>query len=353
MVHMMAHGAAPSGMARAFFMHNHRVVLWLWGLGMFLYCWVGLSASIRHGFCAERTRPIHIGALTDSWGPTPPIVGLRDGLIGLGYREQHDFVLGVRFTQGDRTLLTVAAAQMLEAGAELLFADSNNTAKALQHVTTRLPIVFASVEDPVGSGLVQSFAKPGGNITGVATRDVALAPKRLQVFHNLVPMIKRVLFLYDIHDDYSAASAQLYQRAGQRLGLEVIVHTARTQAEVQTRLSQVQQEQIQGIIAPRCCGLDIPHMILETAHRQQLPTMFLTSDFWIERGALASFGFSFYEIGRQAARLVDKILHGIPPAQIPVEVNAKIAFTINVKTANTLGLKIAPAVVYQADHLVR
>ena len=275
------------------------------------------------------------------------------GLVSLGYREQEDFVLGVRFTQGDRTALPIAAAQIIEAGADLVFADSTNTAKAVQHATTHLPIVFAAVEDPVGSGLVQSFAQPGGNITGVATRDIALAPKRLQVFHELVPTLKRVLFLYDVHDVYPAAAARLYEQAAQRLGMELIVHTVQTHEEAQIRLSQMQQDKIQGIIAPRCCGLDIPHTILEAANQQQIPTMFLTSDFWIERGALASFGFSFYDTGHQAARLVDKILKGVHPAKIPVEVNAGIEFTVNVKTANILGLSIAPEVLYQADHVVR
>lgn len=329
------------------------VASWPSSLWVLVLCWVGCGFWTHAGHCAERVRPIHIGALTDSWGPTSTIVGFRDGLVSLGYREPEDFVLGVRFTQGDRTALAVAASQIIEAGADLVFADSNSTAKAAQHATTHLPIVFASVEDPVGSGLVQSFAKPGGNITGVATRDIALAPKRLQVFHELVPTLTRVLFLYDVHDVYSAAAARLYAQAAQRLGTELIVHTVHTQAEAQMRLSQVQQDNIQGIIAPRCCGLDIAYTILEAANQQQIPTMFLTSDFWIERGALASFGLSFYDTGRRAARLVDKILKGVHPAKIPVEVNAKIEFTINVKTANALGLRIAPEVLYQADHVVR
>ena len=328
-------------------------VAWVGALWVLMLCGVVLGFWTDEGRCGERARPVQIGALTDSWGPTPPIVGFRDGLVSLGYREGQDFVLGVRFTQGNRTLLPAAAVQMVEAGADLLFADSNNTAKAVQQATTHLPIVFASVEDPVGSGLVQSFAKPGGNMTGVATRDIALAPKRLQVFHDLVPNLTRVLFLYDVHDVYSVASAQLYQQAGQRLGLDVRVASVHTPAEAQARLAQLHQEGIQGLIAPRCCGLNLVAMILEAANQQRMPSMFLTSDFWMERGALASFGFSFYDTGRQAARLADKILQGVPPAKIPVEVNARIEFTINVQTANTLGLVIPPEVLYQADRLVR
>jgi putative ABC transport system substrate-binding protein len=280
-------------------------------------------------------------------------VGLRDGLVDLGYQENVDFVLGIRFTQGDRTILPVAARQLVEAGPMLVFADSHSTARAVQHATTRIPIVFAAVEDPVGAGLVQSFARPGGNITGVATRDIALGPKRLQVFHALVPALTRVVFLYEATDGSAEEAAHLYQEAAQRLGMTFVAQGVRTPEDVQTRLAQVRPQEGEGLIAPRCCALDIPGLILEAATRRQIPTMFGTKTFWIEHGALASFGSSFYAAGRQAARLVDKILKGALPAEIPVEVNATIEFTINLTTADALGLVIAPDVLDEADYLVR
>lgn len=302
---------------------------------------------------AEHARPVRIGALTGSWGPTPPIAGLRDGLVELGYRDDADFVLGVRFTQGDSTALAVAAQELVDAGAALLFADSNSTATAAQHATTQIPIVFAAVEDPVGSGLVQSFARPGGNITGVASLDIELGPKRLQLFHELVPGLTRVLFLYEATDVYAQQAAQGYREAARRLGIafeEQVVHTTE---QVQIMLAQLQQRQVDGILAPRCCALNIPGFILQAANEQRIPTMFAINVYWIERGALASFGSNTYLSGRQAARLVDKILRGAHPAQIPVEVNAKIQFTINLTTAAALGLAIVPDVLSQADQIMR
>ena len=121
------------------------------------------------------------------------------------------------------------------AGAALLFADSNSTATAVQHATTQLPIVFAAVEDPVGSGLVQSFAQPGGNITGVASLDIELGPKRLQLFHELVPGLTRVLFLYEATDVYSQEAANVYREAARRLGLELVGQVVRTTEEVANR----------------------------------------------------------------------------------------------------------------------
>jgi putative ABC transport system substrate-binding protein len=314
---------------------------------------IGMSGLYGDISRAEWARPVVIGALSESWGPTSGIVGLRDGLVQLGYREHADFYLGVRFTRGDRAALPEAARELVEAGAHLLFADSNSTARVMQHASAQIPIVFAAVEDPVGSGLVKSFAEPGAPITGVATLDTKLGPKRLQVFYELVPDLKRVLFLYDRRDVYAAAAAALYQEAGRELGLEVVVQEVSTEAQARVVLSQVKARGIGGILAPRCCALNIAGLVLEAGSRQRIPTMYTTKAFWMEAGALASFGSDFYASGVQAARLVDKIVQGAHPARIPVEVNSTVEFAINLKTAKALGLVIAPEVLYQADHIFR
>lgn len=314
---------------------------------------LGLSLTISNLGHAERTHPVLIGALTESWGPTPPIVGLRDGLVKLGYREDKDFFLGVRFTQGDRETLPVAAQELIDAGAALLFTESNATATAAQHVTTQIPIVFAGVEDPIGSGLIENFARPGGNITGVASLDIELGPKRLQRFYELIPTLKRVLFLYAAHDLYSVQAAKLYQSAARRLGIELLESVVHTQEEVLTTLSQLRALKVDGMLTPRCCALDIPGLILEASKEQALPSMHVNRTFWMEQGALAAFGANHYQLGFQAARLVDKIIQGESPAAIPVEAHSTIEFTINMKRAKALGLQIDPVVLYQADYVVR
>ena len=311
----------------------------------------GLLANVADA--AERDRPIHIGALTSSWGPTPGIVGLREGLLGLGYREGEDFVLGVSFTRGDIAALPVAARRLVDYGVDLILVHDTLTAKAAQMATNQIPIVFAAVEDPVGTKLVQSFARPGGNITGVATLDIELGPKRLQVFQETVPKLKRVLFLYGAMDVYAEAAAKVYRAAAHRLGMVLVEQAVRTKKEILTVLSQVRQRKVNGLLSPRCCTLNIPGFILEAATQQKIPTMFMNGAFWVERGALATYGPDFHESGRQAARLVDKILKGADPATLPVEMNPKIEFAINLKTAKALGLTIAQEVLYRADRLVR
>ena len=218
--------------------------------------------------------------------------------------------------------------------------------------TSRIPIVFAGGGDPVGAGLIQSFARPGGNITGVTDLGLELGPKRLQVFQELIPGLKRVLFPYDAADAYAVKEVRGYRDAARRLGIELVERAVRTEEEAQTTLAQVRQGEVDGILKPQALSLNIPGFILETTTQQGIPSMF-DAAFWVEQGGLASYGPDFYETGRQAARLVDKIIKGAHPGDIPVEVNPKIEFLINLKTAHVLGLTIAPEVLYQATRLIR
>lgn len=151
----------------------------------------GLLSGAAGG--TERARPFLIGALTAAWGHTPAVTGLRDGLRDLGYRENEQFVIGVRFTQGDLGALPAAARELVEQRVDLIFA-SGQSAKAAQAASTQIPIVFAGEADPLGMGLIQSFARPGGNITGVASLGVELGAKRLEVFREVIPGLQRLLF---------------------------------------------------------------------------------------------------------------------------------------------------------------
>jgi putative ABC transport system substrate-binding protein len=308
-----------------------------------------LTAEVR---AAERTRPFLIGALNTSWGPTPQVVGLRDGLLALGYRENEDFVIGVRFTQGDLAALPAAAQQLVHDRVDVIFAEHDEGAKAAQQATTQLPIVCVGVGNPVGHGLIQSFARPGGNITGVADLDLELGPKRLEVFRAIFPGLQQVLFPYHVTDAYATTAAQEVRTAARRLGIKLVERAVRTQEEARALLAALRPGEVDGILVPRCCALNIPGFVLDATAQQGMPTMFETA-FWVERGGLASYGPDLYASGQMAARLVDKIFKGTTPAEIPIEVNPKIKFVINLKVAKALGLMIAPEVLYQADHLIR
>lgn len=299
----------------------------------------------------EQNRLVKIGVLTPVWGATPQVVGLRDGLEELGYRENEDFVIGVRFTQGNLSMLSAAARDLVAMAPDLIVAH-DAAAVPIKQATAKIPIVFVGVTDPLGSGLVESFARPGGNVTGVSDRELQLGQKRLEVFAQMVPGLKRVLFLYDPQHAYASAGAKVYREAAGRLGIDLVERTIHKEEEAEAFFAGLHTGDVDGILRPPSPSLNIPGFILETAARESIPTMF-NGSFWVEQGALASYGPNEYASGRQAARLVDRILNGASPAEIPVELNDRIEFVINLKVSKALGLKIPSEVLYRADKLVR
>ncbi len=302
---------------------------------------------------APRAGPVRIGALTESWGPTPAIIGLRDGLQELGYRENEDFVIGVRFTQGNPAELAAAARDLVRHGVDLIVTgEGGNTARAAQMATDRIPIVFIGGSDPVGLGLVRSLARPGGNITGIADLDVELSPKRMEIFRELVPSLKRLLLVYDATNAYAVAQLIALREAAGRLGLTLVERPVRTEDEARAAITGLRKGEVDGILSPRFLSLNIPGFIRETALARGIPAMF-HGVFHVERGGLASYAAADGDLGRQAARLVDRILKGIKPADLPVEQPTKFDLVINLKTARALGLTIPQPLLIRADRLIQ
>jgi putative ABC transport system substrate-binding protein len=272
-------------------------------------------------------------------------------LLDLGYREDTDFVMGVWFTQGDTAALPARARDLVAQGVDIVIASLGQSARAAQQATSTVPIVLLGGGDPVRSGLVKSLARPGGNITGVTGQGPELGPKRLQVFRDLVPGLKRVLFPYDPADSQSVAEMVEYREGARRLGLILMERPVRTREEAETVIRGARRGEVDGLLATEPTGLNIPGLILERA--STIPTMFSGGRFWVERGGLAAYSSDWYAQGRQAARLVDKIVKGANPGTIPIESNSQIEFVVNLKVARAIGLAIPPEVLYTADRIIR
>jgi putative ABC transport system substrate-binding protein len=311
----------------------------------------GLDLLGRDVF-AQSPRLIKIGALTESWGPTPAIIGLREGLQELGYREDRDFVMGVRFTEGKVAELPEAARDLVRHRVDVIVTtESGTAAKAAQMATKEIPIVLIGSGDPIGLGLVRSLARPGGNITGIADLDAELVPKRMEIFRELIPSLKRLLVPYDATNADAVAQLPVHRQAAQRLGLTLVEKPVKSEDEARAVLTGLRKADADGVFAPRFLSSNIPGFILDIAQRGVLPTMF-TSAFFVERGGLASYAASLHELGRQAARLVDKILKGARPADLPVEQATKLELAINFKAASMLGLTIPRSFLLRADRVI-
>ncbi|HVE51410.1 MAG TPA: ABC transporter substrate-binding protein [Casimicrobiaceae bacterium] len=295
---------------------------------------------------------VKIGALTEGWGPTPGIVGLRDGLTALGYREGEQFVIGVRFTRGDVKALPQAMRDLMSSGSTIIFANGLNAAKVAKAATTTLPVVFAvEMPDPVQIGLVRTYSHPGGNLTGISDLSQELGPKRLEILKEILPGLKRVAFPYDPDDEPSVEALRLSREAARQLGMTLLERPLRTEQEARKIFATLRKSDADAVIIPGQLSLNIPGFILDMTSQHGLPTMF-SGAFWVERGGLVSYGADFHESGRLAARLVDRIIKGEKPAAIAVESNPRIELVINLKVAKALGLSLSPTLLQRATRVI-
>jgi putative ABC transport system substrate-binding protein len=298
---------------------------------------------------AQSSRTIKIGILTDAMVPWHSSTeGFRDGLKGFGYVEGKHVTFEARAAQADMTRVPRLAAELLQQKPDLLFCVSD----ACQRVTTQIPMVFAQVGDPVRLGLVESVARPGGNITGIADLRTDLTAKRLELFKETVPSLRRVLVTYDPRKPEEQEAATVARSAASRLGLTLLEHPITASLEIEAALAKLREGGQEGILIVQAgTNLNIPGRSLEVATSNKLPTMYPAS-FWTTFGALVSYGPDQYLQGRQAARLAHKILTGTPPREIPVELPDRIEFIINLKTAKRLGLTVPQPALIRADRVI-
>jgi ABC-type uncharacterized transport system substrate-binding protein len=313
---------------------------------------IALTLFTSGAGAVDRPKPIRIGALTDSWGPTPGLIGLRDGLTDLGYRENQDFVIGVRFTEGNIAALPQAARELVKQGVDVLFTNNPAPAKAAQQATKSIPIVFYGAGDPIGLGLIKSFSHPGGNITGVTDLDLELDSKRLEIFKEMIAGLTRILFPYDKADAFSVTQANVFRESARRLKVTLIEKPILHPDEAKAIFDDLKRTEVHGIIVPRSLSFNIPGLAVEVTGQKRIPTMFF-GPWYVDQGGIASYRPDFYKSGREASRLVDKILKGTDPRDIPVEVNNDIEFVVNLKVATALGIKITPEALYRATRVIR
>ena len=267
--------------------------------------------TLSHGPASpqQARRLYRVGALTGAWAPNHPAVeGLKAGLKELGFEEGRDVTFDIRFTEGKTEAFPAAAA-----------------------------------------ALVNEFAHPGGNASGVSGLFTELAPKRLEVLKAVIPTLRRVWAIYYADDPQSLAATRKAEEAAPPLKVELVARPVRTPEELASSLKAVRRGD--GLIAPDVAALDIPDQILQKSLSARIPVVFGTA-FWAGYGALVSYGADYHAQGRQAARLVAKILRGVHPQDLPVEGANKIELVINLKTAKRLGVTIPREILLRADKVI-
>ena len=304
----------------------------------------------------EFERPIKIGVLSPFWENSTHVNGLREGLEILGYRENIDFVIGIRFTSGDLEALPLAARELMEMEPDLLFTDHHMAALAVKNYRAHTPLVFISIYDPVEIGLVKSFAHPGGNSTGLTPLFSKFHPKVLEFYTRILPGKKRFLFLSSYSQEYGMGKLsdrilKNLNQAGRHLNIDLDMKFVSNKEEARRLLGAVRRKDVDAILTPL-----ISHNLfgysLKASQKEKIPLM-TTFPFATEQGALASYGVDWHVLGRQSARLMDKIFRGEDPGKIPVEVTDQMKLVINLKVAKELGITIPSEMLFRADRIIR
>jgi putative ABC transport system substrate-binding protein len=272
----------------------------------------------------------------------------RKGLQELGYVEGKNLELESRSAEGKAERLSGLAAELVRLKVDVLVVSQTPAATAAKQATSEIPIVMAGVGDPVGTGLVRSLARPGGNITGVSGLGTEIAGKALQVIREVIPSMKKAGMLANADDPFTKPYLANTQEAARRLSLEIVPAMIRSPAEIEPALADFQKQKVDVVIVqpslPRRAAAEL-------ALRYRLPTFGPTSQFPGE-GGLLSYSANQADLQRVAATYVDRILKGAKPADLPVQQAAVFDLAVNIKTAKALGITVPASVLVRADRVI-
>lgn len=281
------------------------------------------------------------------------ISGFRAGLKELGYQEGKNILVEVHNARGERAALNSAATELARNKADLVFTMGSSATTAAIAATKEIPIVFLHLLDPVAVGHVKSMERPGGNVTGVAGLSVQQAETRLKILREIVPTLRQVHIFYDIYNPVSRGHFSIAEAAATRLGLHVAGHPISNEKELKDTINRIKKREGDAIyhISDELVQSQTD-IIFSVARQKKLPTMFGGSA-WAAKGSLAGYGPNHFEMGRQAASLVDRILKGARPGNLPIERPKKFDLFINLRTASIIGIRVPPDVVSRADNVIR
>jgi putative tryptophan/tyrosine transport system substrate-binding protein len=297
----------------------------------------------------------YVSGTGNSSNPGPYVEALRKGLRDLGYVEGKNFVIEYRGAEGKGEPIPSLVNELVQLKVDVLVVPPMLSAiRAAKQATKTIPIVMVIQADPVATGIIESLARPGGNITGLATLSRELSGKRLELVKEVVPRMSRVAILREADSEGAAMGLKEYEAAA--LSLKIPIQSLEVrgpnpdlegafQSAVKGRASALMTITT-GILFRR------QKQIADLASRSRLPSMFEGST-WVESGGLMSYSTDDVAVYRRAAVYVDKILKGARPADIPVEQPTKFEFFINMKTAKQIGLNISQSVLFRADKVIR
>ena len=312
---------------------------------------------------AARTEQSAPNAVRIGWlkiqGPlhTPDqLQAFREGMRALGFVEGRDYLLEERYADGHESQLSTLTAELLGTGVRIIVATSQPSIIAAARMTKAVPIIGRMVDDPVTTGLARSLARPGGNITGIYTMTEEMNPKRLDLLKEVVPSIRRVGVL--LREDFPNAedaehSWQVAVAAARKLELELQALNVRSANDLTAAFEQATANKVDGIMTFRNpTVVTYLKLIAELCQKHRLPAVFDAREY-VEAGGLMSYGPDIDATYRQLATYVDKILHGTPPGELPIEQPTAFKLVINKRAADTIGIALPASLLAIADEVIK
>ena len=313
-----------------------------------------LSAPVSAN-AQQRGKVPRIGYLGSSSPSAVPhlVDAFRQGLRDLGYVEGQNIAIEYRWAEGRLERLPNLAADLVRLKVDVIFGSNTPGTVAAKKATTTIPIVMAVVGDPVGSGLVASLGRPGGNVTGLSSLAVELGPKQLQLLKQAVPRVSRVAVLSNPATQSHVLALKEVEVAARSLGVQLQILEARGSEEFDRAFAAMTRERASALLV-----LSDPVFLVyrtrlaDLAAKSRLPAMYGLREH-AEAGGLMAYAANYADLYRRAATYVDKILKGAKPGDLPVEQPTKFELVINLKAAKTLGLTIPQSVLIRADQVIQ
>jgi putative tryptophan/tyrosine transport system substrate-binding protein len=296
----------------------------------------------------------YISGTGDATNQGPYVDALRQGLQQLGYVEDKHYMIEYRGAEGKVERVPTLVNELVELKVDVLIAPLPPAIRAAKQATKTIPIVIVASVDPVATGLAESLAYPGGNITGISTLNQDVIGKRLELLKEVVPRVSRVGVLLDADGESSIMNLKEYETASAPLKIQIQpIQVRGINPDLKNAFQTAAKSRVGAMITITNANLFLQQKhIADLAIKNRLPSMYHGST-WVDAGGLMSYSTDELGAFRRAGAFVDKILKGTKPADLPIEQSTKFEFVINLKTAKQIGLDIPQSVLFRADKVIK
>jgi putative tryptophan/tyrosine transport system substrate-binding protein len=320
----------------------------------FIILLVGAMAAAPHALRAQQKAMPVIGYLSSAspGSLAPHVAAFRQGLSETGYVEGQNVRIEYRWAEGRYDRLPALAADLVRQKVAVIYAPNADAALAAKSATSTIPIIFEVSVDPVERGLVASFSRPGGNLTGMTSVSIELTPKRVELLTDLVPQAKVIALLVNPNSAITERIIEDVQEAANAKGVQLHILKAGAESEIGTAFASLVELHAGALVlAPDSFFNTRRELLVTLASRHAVPAIYAYRDF-TDSGGLISYGPSLPAIFRQVGNYVGQILKGAKPADLPVQQPTTFELVVNLTTAKALGLTVPPSILDRADEVI-